>query len=170
MPLIYLDTNIFVHAFERVPLHGREISNELVMFLARKPGSTQPAILTSQFTFAELWVKPYQVKNDDLINLYDNLAYSSNFIEVHSVDLVVLRGAAVLRSRYPSLKMPDALHISTAIRHQCKYFLTSDLRIKETYETIIDRLGDQRRMFTTTVVRPDIETLDRLTVELAAYD
>lgn len=48
--------------------------------------------------------------------------------EVYSVDRAVAEGAAELRSRTPSLKMPDALILATAELHNADLVVTGDDR------------------------------------------
>ena len=169
-PLIYLDANIFIHAFEPSPQFGRENSNRLVTFLSQNAGSRKPVFRTSEFTFGELWVGPYKKQKDELIQLYENLSFSNMFLEVGPVTLEVIKGAARLRGLYSALKMPDALHISTAILFGCTYLLTSDARMKDTFELGFDRFGFSKRLRPVTVIRPDTKTLQRLTHEFSAID
>jgi predicted nucleic acid-binding protein len=42
----------------------------------------------------------------------------------------VLFKAAHLRANSKSLKLPDAIHLTTAQEKKCRFFLTSDERIK----------------------------------------
>jgi predicted nucleic acid-binding protein len=90
----------------------------------------RPHLVTSELTFAELLVKPYKMKRYDLINAYDNWTISNLYIEVVPVVREVLRDAAYLRARDKSLKLPDAIHLTTAQGTKCRYFLTKDKRIK----------------------------------------
>lgn len=168
--LIYLDANIFIHAFEPSPQFDRLISNELIMFMSRYGKANEPVFCTSQFTFGELWVGPYKKNKQDLIQLYENLSFSNKFLKVAPLDLEVLRGAAILRGKHTALRMPDALHVSTSILFGCKYFMTSDERIKGSYDFTSNRSGFQRRFFETTVVRPNLATLARLTTELSVNE
>ncbi|MEK7059503.1 MAG: type II toxin-antitoxin system VapC family toxin [Patescibacteria group bacterium] len=44
-------------------------------------------------------------------------------------DMVVCRKAAQLRQTYPALKLPDALHLATAVVAQANSFVTADRRL-----------------------------------------
>jgi predicted nucleic acid-binding protein len=122
---IYIDTNILIVAFE-----GQGVLRDLTaQLLVSTPIGERPRLVTSEFTLSELLVKPYELKRDDLITLYDNWILTNDYLEVVPVVRDVLKDAAQLRARDKGLKLPDAIHLTTAIGTGCKYFLTGDRRI-----------------------------------------
>jgi predicted nucleic acid-binding protein len=126
---IYLDTNVFIEAFEgRGPL-----SEKLASFLVAVENQNCQRLVTSELTLAELLVKPIELQRHDLIQTYDNWTISNPYLEVVPVSRDVLGDAALRRARDKSLKLPDAIHLATAIRAGCGYFLTNDTRIKGQY-------------------------------------
>ena len=126
---VYLDTNVFFEAFEgRGPL-----SEKLAHFLVANENQQRQRLVTSELTLAELLVKPIEMQRHDLISTYDNWTISNPYLEVVPVSREVLGDAALRRARDKSLKLPDAIHLTTAIRAECHYFLTNDKRIKGQY-------------------------------------
>jgi predicted nucleic acid-binding protein len=126
---IYLDTNVFVEAIE-----GRRPISSLTTELLLANSERQPQrLVTSELTLSELLVKPLEMQRDDLVQVYDNWAITNAYLEVVPVVRDVLRGAATLRSRDKSLKLPDAIHLTTACGTKCRYFLTGDKRISGQY-------------------------------------
>jgi predicted nucleic acid-binding protein len=79
---------------------------------------------------SELLIKPYELGRDDLVRTYDNAIVSNEVIEVVPIVPEVLRDAAWLRSQHKSLKLPDAIHLTTSIGAHCSHFLTNDTRLR----------------------------------------
>ena len=118
---VYLDTNVFIRAFEGTD----ELSRLLIDFFATEV--SQPALATSELTLAELLVHPYRDRNDIARGRYDSTVRPSDWLQVGPVDRRVLVGASLLRSKY-RLKLPDAIHVSAALHFGCSLLLTDDLR------------------------------------------
>jgi predicted nucleic acid-binding protein len=147
----YLDTNVFIEAFER----RGPLNEKLVEFLAVVETQNIPRLVTSELTLAELLVKPIEQQLHDLIGVYDNWTITSPFLEVVPVSRDVLADAALFRARDKSLKLPDAIHLTTAIKKQCRYFVTKDQRLKgrngaeiilltqENVELLLESLGNE---------------------------
>lgn len=124
-PRIYLDTNVFIDTFE-----GRgAVAEALVgLFLAESPGPRQP-LVTSELTLSELIVKPLELGRTELVHIYDNWTITNEQIEVVPVVRTVLRTAAELRAGDGRLKLPDAIHLATAVAVGCTHFLSRDIRL-----------------------------------------
>jgi predicted nucleic acid-binding protein len=161
---IYLDTNIFIALKET----GGDLGLKLVELLAAAPTGTQPFLTTSELTLAELLTKPHTEGRDDLIDQYDNWMLPSPWLDVGPVERSTLWFAAILRSNYRSLKLPDAIHISTAIGFECSHLLTNDNGMKGDYQIIHKRYGPASASSTLTVVRPTIETIDDILSDIRA--
>lgn len=123
---IYLDTNVFITALER----RESISELLVSLLLAGWESIEPPLVTSELTYSELVVKPYQMGRQDLVQLYDNWTISARNIEVVPVFRGILYDAAVLRAQDTTLKLPDSIHLATALGLKCNVLLSSDQRIR----------------------------------------
>lgn len=160
---IYLDTNIFIIAFER----RDKTSDILSQLFVAGDGYAEPRFVTSELTLSELLVTPYRQNDDSLIDTYEGLILTNSWLEVLPIVAPTLRYAAVLRSQYGSLKLPDAIHLSTAIGANCSHFLTDDRGIKGEYQLTHRRYGQISEVRPLTVLRPDEPTLAALQRSLA---
>jgi predicted nucleic acid-binding protein len=147
---LYVDANIFIRLLEG----NDQLAAALGGLFARAWGQGI-ALVTSELTLAEVLVVPIREGTERGIKRYDDLIRSNNSLEVSAVDRIVLRSAAALRASYRTLKLPDAIHLATALRADCSQFLTGDLKLSGSY-------GEAAR--STQVVRPEIAYLDGLAV------
>jgi predicted nucleic acid-binding protein len=115
---------------------------------------------------AELVVDPLKKNNERLIELYDNISIGNAFILVGAVTRETLWHAAELRSEFLSLRLPDAIHLSTAMHFGCTQFLTADTRLKETYSIAPNRLVPPQLAAEISILRPEISVLDRVVAEV----
>jgi predicted nucleic acid-binding protein len=158
---IYLDTNIFIIAFE----NAHEISALVGELFAVTNGKQR--FTTSELTLSELLVRPYREENGDAISAYEALIKTNEWLDVLPVDRPVLRQAAILRSRFTALRLPDALHVSTALSANCTHMLTADSGLKNTYEIYLSQSGLSTKTEPLTILRPDEATLRSLIKSLA---
>ena len=121
---VYLDTNMFIYAVE-----GYEpeqlFMRELLSALERQAF----AAVRSEFTLAELLVKPLELGLSDVVSAYRDLIQPSDRLAVVPVDRPILIEAARQRATLGML-MPDAIHVATAVASGCEIFLTNDRRLK----------------------------------------
>ena len=122
---IYLDTNVFVEAFE----HEGELSSLVASLLAANSQQRPQRLVTSELTLAELLVRPLELNQTALVQTYDNWMTTNPYLEVYPVVRSILRQAAEFRAHDKTLKLPDAIHLTTSIETNCRYFLTNDRRI-----------------------------------------
>lgn len=155
---LYLDTNILISLGE-----GKDEAAELLTELVTQcePGP-RPFLCTSELTLAEILVGPYRDNNDELIDRYDGWLVSGGFMEVGPVHRSSLWYAAVIRAAYKSLKLPDAIHISTAIEFGCTHMLTADTRLPALIELSHQRFGITRGPATLEMLKPEPATLRQL--------
>lgn len=155
-PRVYLDTNCLVFMKEAFGERA-----DLLVDLVEVASHASPGrLVSSELTLAETLVRPLADGNLALIEFYEQTLRAGGWLTVLPVDRTVLRDAAVLRARHASTKLPDAIHIATALSSGCGYFLSDDLGLKGEYRL---PLGRQ----TTTVLRPEADTLRALITELA---
>jgi len=120
---VYLDTNVFIYALEGLS-EWSQISTAL--FQAIDAGTCEA--VTSELALCECLVKPFQMGREDIAQVYINALQSRRFFSVVPVSREVLVEAARLRSQ--RLTLPDAIHAATAIRTNCRCFLTNDDRFR----------------------------------------
>ena len=158
---LYVDTNVFIDLFER----SDELSSLLAeLFLVDRAGK-EPFLATSELTVAELLVDPYGREDDHLIQMYDNWTITNNHLTVGSISRDVLRYAAVLRSRHKGVKLPDAIHLSTAVVMRCSHMLTADTRLRDRYDLTHHGFGPIRSPARIDILRPEIEVIKHLIEE-----
>ncbi|MBZ9774595.1 type II toxin-antitoxin system VapC family toxin [Mesorhizobium sp. CO1-1-8] len=155
---LYVDTNIFIYAFE----------NNDALLISLKGGRKQPFLATSELVLAELVVDPLKKSNEPLVELYDNISIGNAFVSIGMVTREVLWHAAQLRSQFISLRLPDAIHLSTAMHLGCTQFLTADTRLNDAYSVTPNRLVPPQLTARISVIRPEISALDKVIAEIDA--
>ena len=155
---IYLDTNVFIYATEYADQRRTLLVD---LFLSGLP------FVTSSITLAELVDKPHQLRQDRFIDIYRDSIKNSSWLTVVPVDDEVAYHAGILKSGRKGLKLPDALHLSSAIAMGCSHFLTGDLGISGPVILEHVRHGISTSSPPLTIIRPDIPTLDTLLKSLA---
>jgi predicted nucleic acid-binding protein len=139
---LYLDTNVFIAMAEGAD----DLSSELYGLVgAQRP--EQAFLCTSELSLAELLVQPYRDENDGLIR---------------PVDRGVLWYAAVVRQQYRSVKLPDAIHISTAIGLDCTHFMSGDRRLPSEIILYHKRWGTERGPAKLAMLPLDLDTVTRI--------
>ncbi len=128
----YLDVNVFIYALEGFP----EVSHALAaLFKAIDSAAIQT--VTSELALAEALIKPIQNKNIQHQACYEMAIRSRRGLQVVPVLRTILLEAARLRGT-TGLKLPDAIHLATALSSGYEVFLTNDHRIKHTgLETLL---------------------------------
>lgn len=121
---VYLDTNIFIYAVEGYA-EFQALLNEL--FEAFDDGNLKA--ITSELTLAEVLVKPLIENNTEVCLTYENAIQSSQLLEVVPINRKILIESARLRTII-NLRLPDAIHGTTAIFNGCETFLTNDKRLE----------------------------------------
>ncbi len=122
---LYLDSNIFIYAFEAQAGALRQAIGQIIRMIYLE----QCAASTSLITRAEVLVRPLQLRQTELADRYRALLSGYNAVFIHTLDEQTVELAAELRADYPALKLLDALHIATAIQASCTVFVTGDLRL-----------------------------------------
>jgi predicted nucleic acid-binding protein len=122
-PRIYFDANAFMYAFEgdeqtRAPV--RRLLHRLV---------DQPSVgVTSELVPAELLApitRPGALSIEIRRRMYLDLLVRNSFFDLRPVTRDILLETSHLRER-AKLKLPDAIHLATAIASNCRYMLSND--------------------------------------------
>ena len=123
---VYLDANVFIYLVEAdtYPAMRQAVTQ---LFSACDAGHIIP--VTSTLTLAEVLPVPLRQGDNVLVQIYRGLLTTSPVLEVKPVSLSILDAAAVIRSQ-TSIKLPDAIHIATALQADCAYFVSNDQGLK----------------------------------------
>jgi predicted nucleic acid-binding protein len=122
--LIYLDTNVFIKAVEGL---NEAASPAKTLIQALRHGRSGIAA-TSEITFAEVLAP---AKRPDAMPLhmkrraYLDLLLWSGFVALIPVNRDILIETAALRAM-GRLKLPDSVHLVSAIRARCRFFVSAD--------------------------------------------
>jgi predicted nucleic acid-binding protein len=161
---LYVDTNIFIYAFE----NNDALAKKLLQLISLNEGRKRPFLATSELVLAELMVDPLKKGNEPLVELYDNISIGNAFVSIGTVTREVLWHAAQLRSQFISLRLPDAIHLSTAMHFGCTQFLTADTRLKDAYSVTPNRLVPPQLTAQISIIRPEISAVDKIIAEIDA--
>lgn len=118
---LYLDTNVLISLHE-----GDDEAHEALWSLVNAGiGRDDVTFHTSALAFSELLAKPYRMRDRRLARQYLSLAQSQSWLSVRDMDARAIELAAVIRATL-RLKLPDAIHLATAVCSNCTHLLTSD--------------------------------------------
>lgn len=123
---VYLDTNVFIYLVEATEYANLRDVVE-VLFAAADTGEIE--VVTSALTLGELLPAPLRVGADDLVRAYRELFTEPSQLEITPVILPIIDAAAVIQSQTKT-KLPDALHVASAIASGCTVFATNDKGIR----------------------------------------
>ena len=120
---VYIETNVFIYAVEGTK-ETSEGPKRLIEFLRKRPGMA----VTSEITFAEVLAPPSRADALPLHikrRLYLDLLLWSGFVNLVPVSRGVLIETADLRT-VTKLRLPDAIHLVSAIQCRCRYLVSHD--------------------------------------------
>jgi predicted nucleic acid-binding protein len=120
---IYLDSNVFIYAFEDYPAYHEDCANILDGIDA---GLIEA--VASELVFLEILYRPLQ-SDIALAERYVETMESVIGLFLMPVTRSVILRAAVMRVE-ARLNSPDAIHLATAIEAGCNAFVTNDRGIK----------------------------------------
>ncbi|MBW8321404.1 MAG: type II toxin-antitoxin system VapC family toxin [Arenimonas sp.] len=146
---IYLDTNIFIAAFER----RDAVSDRLGDLFSTGLDRSDKMFVTSELTISELLVVPLRDGRRALVGYYSDVLSENEWLHAYPVAKAVFVSAAGLRAERRGLRLPDAIHLATALATGCSHFMTEDSSLAVAGETAVPALR---------MLRPDEPTLKSL--------
>lgn len=132
---LYLDSNIFIYMLEEPS--GYEAS---VGELAANIDDGVIEALTSELSLAETLVKPFR-EAPEYVSVYQRYITSRPHLEVVPVSRSILIEAARRRAHL-KVRLPDAIHVATAVNAGCRIFLTNDAEIKSSPDLEVIQFSD----------------------------
>ncbi|MFH1341642.1 MAG: type II toxin-antitoxin system VapC family toxin [Pseudomonadota bacterium] len=121
VPRLYLDANVFIYAIEGNP----DVAEPLLRLFDRFRAGHGVGV-TSELTLAEVLPNRSSVQRR---NYLDMIVWSRIF-DLQPVSRDILIETAEYRKHAGMPKLPDAIHVVTAIRAECRTVLSADLRLK----------------------------------------
>jgi predicted nucleic acid-binding protein len=118
---IYLDANVFIYAVE-----GNDDIANILRKLFELFRQNRGVGVTSELTLAEVLPKANAVQRRN----YLDLIVWSRIFDLRPVSRDILIETADYRKAAGNAKLPDAIHVVTAIRSECRIVISSDLRLK----------------------------------------
>lgn len=119
---VYLDSNVFIYAFENVAGFG------VCADILRLADNRSIEAVTSEISLLEILVGPLIAGARDLAALYAHRLDTAPGLELVSITRAVVFQAAAIRAGR-KLKLPDAVHVGTAVETGCDFFVTADTGI-----------------------------------------
>ena len=145
MSSVYIDSKPFIYTIEGEP-ELADLLRELFAVLVATPGSAT----TSELTLAEVLPK---APSETHRRMYLDLIVWSGVFDLRPVSREILLETANYRRNVSTMlpdgrntmpKLPDAIHIVTAIQSGCQMLLTADERLKLPAETKMKIIGTDR--------------------------
>lgn len=122
---VYLDTNIFIYALEAMEPWASLLRD---LFASLEAGDWHA--VTSSLSIAECLVKPFDMEREDMVLAYRAALSPSRYLHIAPLGEEILVEAARLRAKH-KFKLPDALHIATALDQGCTAMLTNDAQFRK---------------------------------------
>lgn len=120
MSKIYLDACIVIYFVEKHAVYAEKIEG-LINSLG-----VNDTLCYSPLIKLECFVKPLRTNDTALKDHYETFFRAQEMLEI---TVGCFDEAARLRADFNSLKTPDALHLATALHHNCDEFWTNDNRL-----------------------------------------
>lgn len=133
---VYLDANIFILFAE-----GAEVSGAALRALFGSLDRRVTSFVTSELTLAEVLVRPFELRNEEMAAAYEAILQVRPGFELRPVDAATLRLSASLRAERGH-KLPDAIHVASALSAKCSYLISEDRRLRSTDDLQVLRLDD----------------------------
>lgn len=134
--IVYLDTNIWIYTLENYAAYSQDLT---ALFQAIDNGTLKA--ITSELTLAEILVAPIQREDVAQQEICKQFIRNTETLSVLPISQDILIEAAKVRAR-TSIKLPDAIHLATAIGAGCTAFLTNDRQLKKVTDIPVILLSD----------------------------
>jgi predicted nucleic acid-binding protein len=128
--VVYLDAMVFIFSMEGTPEVSKP-TKALFALLRNHPG----VAATGELTLAEVLAGSERSRSPPLKRAYLDLIVWSKFLHLVPISRNVLCDSAELRfihekTHKKKLKLPDAIHLVTAMQRRCRYFVSGDKGIR----------------------------------------
>lgn len=128
---LYIETAPLIYYVETHPAYLARM-DAIIEMVENRPIRT----FSSVITLAEVLIQPLRMGDKSLEQEYREILVNSGGYRLIPITVRVAESAADLRARY-NLRIPDALHVASALRTGCDAFLTNDIGIKRVTELTV---------------------------------
>ncbi|MEK7111063.1 MAG: PIN domain-containing protein [Patescibacteria group bacterium] len=135
--LMALDSMCFIYHFADHPRYA-QLTNQIFELL--ETGKNKAT--TSTISVIESLVLPEKQNNQLICYEYEKVFRNHPNLRILAVDFNISRLTAKLRAKYPFLKTPDAIQISSGLISGCSLFITNDKKLAKVKEITIAILDD----------------------------
>jgi predicted nucleic acid-binding protein len=118
MSTYYLDSNLYISVL------SKDRVSALVVELFSKAESKKVQLTSSALVYGEVLNAGSAANHNDVVQFLDVLP-----VTYAPLDKLIMVQAAKLRIENTALKLPDAIHLATAIIGQCDMFLSEDKQL-----------------------------------------
>ena len=122
---VYLDTAPLIYYLEENATHSSYLNQ-----LFKKNEAGEFIFYTSVVTLTEVLTLPFRQGNVELAEQYQYFLSETQTLKLIPVNLPIAKLAAKLRAEY-GIRMPDAIHLATAMEIKADWFLTNDIALKK---------------------------------------
>lgn len=122
MSRVYPDSSVIIYYVEREPAFRARVS--AAFHRADRMGSR---IVVSDLTYMECRVLPLRLNDTGRLALFDAF-FRQAVVERHVLATGIMEHATELRA-YHGLRVPDAIHLATALERRCDEFWTGDRKL-----------------------------------------
>lgn len=123
MSRIFWDTNLFIYLFEDKGGRSKQVAA-----LRQRMIEREDELLTSALTLGEILVRPREMGNDKLAQIYE-LGISNAATVLPFDSHAALKFAEIRQDR--SIKAPDAIQLACASVARADLFITNDNRLSK---------------------------------------
>ena len=131
MSKICLDACIVIYFVEKHPIYAGRIE-DLINNL-----DVDDYLCYSPLIRMECMVMPLRTNDTTLQNHYESFFKGQEMLEI---TVKCFDEAAQLRADFVTLKTPDALHLATALHHDCDQFWTNDNRLGSVAPSLVKNI------------------------------
>lgn len=131
---VYFDTNCIIYLLERNPTWEALVVSRIASLRA-----VGDELAVGDLSRAECLVGPFKSGDTGLEARYRAFFADPDVICL-PITVAILERAARLLAKHLSIKLPDAIHLATAIEHGCGAFVTGDGRLAACTEIVVEVL------------------------------
>lgn len=122
---VYLDTAPLIYYLEENATHSSYLNQ-----LFKKNEAGEFIFYSSVVTLTEVLTLPFRQGNVELAEQYQYFLSETQTLKLIPVNIPIAKLAAKLRAEY-GIRMPDAIHLATAMEIKADWFLTNDIALKK---------------------------------------